>query len=223
MNRKRSLRSRLDRLERSVGGEGQTASMTLEFPIDITLAKALRDDCMRVEQIRLAECEKRFGPVTPADIEEKRVLNERIAEGTKAVGSPPDNYGREYNKERERLEDLKHMREWPYFTRHLDHLEDTEEALLTARVRAFEASPEGRTRQRIHKLTWDRISNRLDAVGESELEDLEKLYPPLPLGPKQIRLNELAEPGLKAIEAELERREKEFEQERALKRRNKND
>jgi hypothetical protein len=65
----------------------------------------------------------------------------------------------------------------------LSEAEDAEEAQLTARVAAFEESPEGLARQRILELEYADFSRRLSSAETDELESLRKAYPDLPPDP----------------------------------------
>ena len=65
----------------------------------------------------------------------------------------------------------------------LSEAEDAEEAQLTARVAAFEESPEGRARNRIVELEFDSFSRALTDTETEELESLRKIYPDLPADP----------------------------------------
>jgi hypothetical protein len=66
----------------------------------------------------------------------------------------------------------------------LSETEDAEEAQLTARVAAFEESPEGRARSRIFVLKLKSFSSSgLSDAETEELESLRKVYPDLPPDP----------------------------------------
>ncbi len=130
---------------------------TSEFVIDPGLARMLRDDSARLRQI--------------ADGEEEAMLRARIAETVQAIGCP-SNYGpREAGKDRNRLHHFYCKRRSPGGA--LSEAEDAEEAQVTARVAAFEESPEGRARSRIFQL-------KLSGAETEELESLRKIYPDLP-------------------------------------------
>jgi hypothetical protein len=103
----------------------------------------------------------------------------------RAIGCPA-NYGvREARKDQERLHHFHCKRISPPSCGGgaLSEVEEAEEAQLTARVAAFEESPEGRGRSRIFQLELANISRGLSDAEAEELASLLKIYPDLPPDP----------------------------------------
>jgi hypothetical protein len=101
--------------------------------------------------------------------------------------SCPANYGsKEARKDKDRLHHFYCKRISPPSCGGgaLSETEDAEEAQLTARVAAFEESPEGRARSRIFVLKLKSFSSSgLSDAETEELESLRKVYPDLPPDP----------------------------------------
>ena len=98
----------------------------------------------------------------------------------------PANYGpREARKDQDRLHHFYCKRISPPSCGGgaLSESEDAEEAQLTARIAAFEKSPEGLARQRIRELDFASFSRRISDAETEELESLQKAYPPDPNDP----------------------------------------
>jgi uncharacterized protein YnzC (UPF0291/DUF896 family) len=153
------------------------------FTIDAVVAKALRDDDKRVYELGQKEFR---GPLSAAEIKEQSELRERIADRAKAIGCPVGYGSRQFRIDRDRLH--------TFFCKRLSHpsktlteAEDAEEAQLTARVLAYQESPEGRALRRVSVLTLKNYSRSgLSAAEQSELDGLRKLYlsePPDPNDP----------------------------------------
>jgi hypothetical protein len=108
--------------------------------------------------------------------------------GGEAVGMPkrgtfscPANYGsKEARKDKDRLHHFycKRISLPSCGGRALSETEDAEEAQLTARVAAFEESPEGRARSRIFVLKLKSFSS--SGLSDAETEGLESLRKGLP-------------------------------------------
>ena len=150
-----------------------------DFIIDPGLAKALRDDSERLNQLGHKQSE---GPLSAAEEQEESSLRARIAETARAIGCPA-NYGpREARKDLDRLHSLYCKRISPPSCGGgtLSEAEDAEEAQLTARVAAYEESPEGHARSRIFQLKLADFSRGLGGAETEELQSLRKIYPDLP-------------------------------------------
>jgi hypothetical protein len=155
------------------------------FTIDLALAKRLRDDDVRLQELFQKEVNPKGngGPFSAADEQERAMLHARVAETTKAIRCPPGYGAIEARKDRWRLGDFFYkrltIRECGGM---LTDAEDTEEAQLTALLAAFDQTPEGRARDRILKL--DRLPHhRLSPTEQIELDILRELYPKLPPDP----------------------------------------
>jgi hypothetical protein len=160
---------------------------TSEFVIEPGLAQTLRDDSARLKQFALKEYSPSAhgGPLAPAEKEEEAMLRARITETARAIGCPA-NYGpREVLRDETRSHHFYCKRISPPSCGGgaLSEAEDAEEAQLTARVAAFEESPEGLARQRILELRYAGFSRRLSSAETDELESLRKAYPDLPPDP----------------------------------------
>jgi hypothetical protein len=104
----------------------------------------------------------------------------RVDETVKALRCPPGYGAVEARKDRHRLEDFFYKRlGMRRCGGTLTDAEDAEEAQLTARVAAFEQTPEGRGRCRILELERKRFYG-LSPAEQMELEILRGLYPELP-------------------------------------------
>jgi hypothetical protein len=176
MSRIRSLRARLDRLApRAIK---QNADSIPEFTIDPAVAKALRDDYERLNEL----CRKNFH--MPVNLEEESILCARIADRARAIECPAGYGAKEREEDEDRLSKFFYKRISPRGS--LSAAEDAEEAQLRARVAAFDETPEGRGRQRIRQL-W--LSGPpLSTAEKDEFDRLKRLYPPLPVDPHDPRL-----------------------------------
>jgi hypothetical protein len=154
------------------------------FTIDPAIAKRLRDDKMRLQELhRKASSPKQCGgPLSAAEEQEECVLRARIDETAKGLKCP-EGYGAiEARKDFQRVEDLFYERITP--RRSLTEAEDAEEAQLIARITAFGETPEGRARRRILEL---KHTYHCTAAEQSELDSLLTLYPALPPDPNPLR------------------------------------
>ena len=189
--RARSFRRRLDRLERSINkAEEQNKDRLAKFTVDPALVKALRDDHQRLWELNhkefLALNDKESKGLTVAEMEEKARLDKRIAENVKLLHLPPEYGEKEAELDRRRLDDfrIKHMTPRARFS----EAEVAEEAQLRARVSAFEETPEGRGRKRIHELAraflfQKTLYGQVNAAEQNEYDRLTELYPPVKLPP----------------------------------------
>jgi len=175
----RSFRRRLDQLERASNkAKEQNKPRPFKFTIDPALAKVLRDDYER-------SLEFNGKSLSVADMEEKAILDKRIANSVKLVRLPPEYGAKEAELDRRRLRDDFTKRRTPR-TRFSD-AEDAEEAQLRARVLAFEQTPEGRGRKRLDELGSDlvfqKMFGKLNTAEQDEYDRLSELYPSLDLPP----------------------------------------
>jgi hypothetical protein len=175
------LRARLDRISPSASPDG-----TGDFIVDRALAKALRDDGERLNELgrkRLAPSQH-GGPLTAAELEEESHLPVRIAERARTIVLPLGYGAKEALRDANRLEKLFYKRITPPCGGGpLTEAEDAEEAELTARVAAFDESPEGCARRRIRELEMRDFRGGRSAAEQNELDSLRTLYPDLPLDP----------------------------------------
>jgi hypothetical protein len=180
----RSLRARLDRLTRSTNRTiGQEKDHASDFTIDPALAKAIRDDCERLNVLfhkRWAPSGYR-GPPSASGKEEEQMLHARIAERASAISCPPGYGQRECFNDYDRLDKFFCKRLSPPLCGGgpFSDAEDAEEAQLRARVEAFRESPEGHARQRIGELSCKKSSG-LSTAEQSELDSLQTIYPYVP-------------------------------------------
>jgi|ERR1700730_4039614 hypothetical protein len=167
-------------------GSGELIDSASLFNMDPALAKRLRDDDVRLHELFQKEVNPKEsgGPLTAADEQERVMLRARVDETVKALRCPPGYGAVEARKDRHRLEDFFYkrlaMRRRCGDT--LTDAEDAEEAQLTARVAAFDQTPEGRGRCRILELERARFHG-LSPAEQMELEILRGLYPELPPDP----------------------------------------
>jgi hypothetical protein len=212
----RRLLARLDRLEKMPKPVPGT------FRIEPALAKALRDDQRRFDELWQARKNQNFllnetpgnGGHQIAPSEEEAMLRDRIDRMLDTVVCPPSYGARQAKKDKFLIHSpLRESR---------SAAEDAEQAQLTARVLAFSRTPEGRARDRIAELGWKRLEsletfrNGLRAADQSELDQLQTLYPDLPLDPDNpldqvlIRMNE-HKAKQRALEAEAQKHAQEDE------------
>ena len=155
------------------------------FVIEPALAKAIRDDKRRLTELFVKGNGELYfkqgitsdpgSPLTAAEVQEEAEVRERIAERLKAIECPANYREPEALKDNWRLGELRHK---PVLTA----AEETEETQLTARVAAYEATPEAHARSRISELFMLGYRTRLSAA-EAELKSLQSLYPRLPPHP----------------------------------------
>src|SRR3974390_1920211 len=141
----RRLRARLDRLtppaKSTIRGEDL---LPFNFKIDPTLAKALRDDHKRAEEL------ERKRSLFDEPTEEERTLLARIAERASAISCPAGYGFSDVLDDKARLDVLEPdslALRW-YGHLKLNNVEDPDalEAHLIARIEAFNQTPEGRAR-----------------------------------------------------------------------------
>jgi hypothetical protein len=149
----RRLLARLDRLEKMPKPVPGT------FRIDPALAKALRDDERRFDELLQARKKQYFllnetpgnGGQQIAPSEEEAMLRARIDRMLDTIVCPPS-YGAWQAKKDRYIRDF-------HYKDPRSAAEDAEHAQLTARVLAFSRTPEGRARDRIAVLGWKRFES----------------------------------------------------------------
>jgi hypothetical protein len=188
----RSFRRRLDRLERAITEtKEQSKDRLAKFTVDPALVNALRDDHQRLSELNhrefLALNDKESEGLTVAEMEEKAILDKRIADSVKLLRLPSGYGAKEAELDRRRLRVFEQERNRMEPRARSSYVEDAEEEQLRARFSAFEVTPEGRGRKQMRELQlpvfiqqYDGKSNTFD---QYELARLEKLYPPLELPP----------------------------------------
>jgi hypothetical protein len=145
------------------------------FIIEPVLARAIRDDIERLSELR-----RHGGRLSDAEEQEDSRIRERIAETAKAIGCPVGYGATQARKDRHRLTDLFYKRLSPPPYGRLTDAEDAEEAQLTARIAAFDETPEGLARGRIRQLRLQRFRSTAE---QNELESLRQCHPDLPPDP----------------------------------------
>jgi hypothetical protein len=149
----RRLLARLDRLEK------MPKPVPGAFRIDPALAKALRDDQRRFDELWQARKNQNFllnetpgnGGHQIAPSEEEAMLRDRIDRMLDTVVCPPSYGARQAKKDKFLIHSpLRESR---------SAAEDAEQAQLTARVLAFSRTPEGRARGRIAELGRKRFES----------------------------------------------------------------
>jgi hypothetical protein len=145
-----SLHKRLDKLPPPKPVDPQR-EMDRQYPIDIGVAKALRDDCLRLNFFTV-----NGGPHNAAEKNEESHIRKRIAETARQIGCPPTYRTKESFRDGKLLHPLQMKRLTPNVP--LTEAEDTEEALLTARIEAFKESPEERAQYRLFELFLKKTS-----------------------------------------------------------------
>jgi hypothetical protein len=175
----KQLRARLDRLERLVKlneTKAEERKLPYEFSIDPALAKAIRDDYKRLEELEkkdLIAFWKRRARNHP-DPPEERMLHARIAERARTISCPAGYGFNEAWDDRMRVSIRGSEEDWPWLA-HLTPLkDDAAEAQSIARIEAFNQSPEGRARERIRSLDHIKWPS---AEELSERDRLLTLYP----------------------------------------------
>lgn len=155
-----------------------------DFTIDPVVARAIRDDYARLTKL----VQKRYSPgsLSAAEEQEDSRLRARIAELAKAIGCPVGYGALQARKDSDRLHQLFCKRiSPPSCGGGLRDAEDAEEAQLTARVKAYEQSPEGLARSRILDLEMKAFWGGRTTTEQSELDGLRALYPNPPLDPDE--------------------------------------
>jgi hypothetical protein len=163
-------------------GSAKLIDGTGAFTIDNAAAKALRDDDHRLGELLRKKCD---GPLSATEVEEESELRIRIADRARAIGCPAGYGARQARNDSNRLHQLycKRMSPSSCGGGALSNTEDLEEAQLTARVAAFNESPEGCARRRIRDLELQDFSGGRSAVEQDELDNLVTLYPDMSLDP----------------------------------------
>jgi len=170
----RALRNRVLRLEQfAAKATAMSDPVCDQFQIDLDLAKQIRDDDWRAYQLSRKGFNMRL---TAAEHEERSKIRQRVIENARGIVVPPGYGMSQANRDADRNRVLFRKRlKFPY--RKLSPAEDVENAVLTARLKAFRQSPEAIARRRISDL--QRSSKR----SPSEVEELQQLvlkYLPLP-------------------------------------------
>jgi hypothetical protein len=147
---------------------------TCNFIIDPVLARGVRDDCERLDELG------RKRELNSSEQLEKSWLRQRITTMATAIGCPFGYGPVQEMQDMNRLHDLRCKRIAPRGAL-LDH-EDAEEAQLRARLEAYLQSPEGLARSRIRELEW-KLPNYRTSAEQSELDALQALYPDPPPTP----------------------------------------
>jgi hypothetical protein len=196
----RRLRARLDRLEKTPLPVGVRS----DFRIDPAVAKVLRDDSRRVNELR------RNRGYIGARSEEEAMLRARIDRMADTIVCPAS-YGAWQAREDARL-----MSEREIIAN------DAKHAQLAARIAVFNRTPEGRARERIMELE-DKKWESLDAFfrglrpeDQKEVDFLKTLYPDLPPDPNdfmyELEMRVLEEAAKKeALKVEAQKRAQQHE------------
>jgi hypothetical protein len=148
-----------------------------QFTIDPVLARALRDDYRRRDEL----CRKR--PLNAAEELEYSWLSSRITKMAKAIECPAGYGAFQARRDDNRLYELYCKRISPCGDA-LPDAEDAEEAQLRARVAAYRESPEGLARRRICELERKKFREGCTTAEQSELDGLQARYPEPPLDPE---------------------------------------
>ena len=163
-------------------GTAKLIDGTGAFTIDNVVAKALRDDYHRLGELVRKKC---GNPLSAAELEEESNVRLSIGDRARAIGCPAGYGLKQAQQDNNRLHQLYCQRISPPSCGGgaLPDAEDAEEAQLTARVAAFEESPEGYARRRIRDLILQDFREGRSAAEQNELDSLRTLYPDLPLDP----------------------------------------
>jgi hypothetical protein len=168
----RGLRARLKRLEKKIKMIEPPRDVC-GFRVDPALAKALRDDHRRANELA-------HNYTSSAEWLEGTRLRERNVERAKSITCPADYGARQARRDENRLHDLSCKHNSPRGS--LTNAEDFEEAQLTARLAAYKETAEGRGRRRKFELMLQRFIG-LTPEEKSEYENLQTLYPDQPMDP----------------------------------------
>lgn len=145
------------------------------FVVDPAVARALRDDHLKLERTYF---------------EERKPLEARVAQIAQKLKCPAGYTALEARRDHKRLQELRHKRSSPPYR--LGKKDDAEEAHLTARIAAYDQSDQKRARSRISWLVRRApLEPAPPSQGDpeswrSELEQLQKLYPDLPPDPDEV-------------------------------------
>jgi hypothetical protein len=165
-----------------LAGTAKLIDVTGAFTIDNAVAKALREDYHRLGALQRKKC---GDPLSAAEVEEESNLRVSIGDRARAIGRPAGCGLKQAQQDNNRLHQLYCKRISPPSCGGgaLPDAEDAEEAQLTARVAAFDESPEGCARRRIRELEMQDFRGGRSAAEQNELDSLRTLYPDLPLDP----------------------------------------
>jgi hypothetical protein len=159
----RQFLARLDRLERM----RRSMAPPAKFAVDPLLARELRDDMRRLEELEADGSSKS---------EEMSKLGAGIWDFAKAIGYPLGYTSDQADKDRVRLDELHRKRGSPRAA--LSDSEDAEEAQLTARLWAFDVQPgpDDRGSGRVADLKFKAFERPLTFAEQKELEILRVIY-----------------------------------------------
>jgi hypothetical protein len=160
----RQFVARLDRLER----KRKSVAPATKFAVDPFLARVLRDDDRRLEQL---------DPYPSPVSEEASKLRAGIFVLARIIGCPLGYTDDQADRDRDRLDELGRKRRSPRGT--LSDAEDAEEAQLRARLTAFDVrkQPDNRGCRRLSDLTFEAFRRRLSFWEQKEVDCLRVIYP----------------------------------------------
>ena len=160
----RQLRARLNRIER----KRKLVAPAAEFAVDPFLAKVLRDDERRLEEL---------DPYPSPESEEASKLREGIFVLARIIGCPLGYTDNQACRDRDRLDELGRKRRSSRGP--LSGAEDAEEAQLRARLTAFDVrqEPDDRGWWRLSDLTFEAFRRRLTFSEQKEVDCLRVIYP----------------------------------------------
>jgi hypothetical protein len=156
--------------------------------IDLALARQIREDIKRVDHLDYGKLpnHRALRALTSSELEERSRLQERIRANSATFGCRTGYGMKECNADEDRLREMSYIGP-------RNEKEDTEQALLTARVSAFWATSEGQARRRIAKLAGQSFWASTRAKGfsrsgpppltsdeQEELDRLQARYPHVP-------------------------------------------
>jgi hypothetical protein len=160
---------------------GAGRDRSCDFAVDPELARALRDDYERLnELIRKSFLPSKNGsPLTSIEADEC-ALRARLVENAKKISCPASYGYKEKRKDDDRWCKFFYKRLSPRSCGggKLSDAEEAEEAQLIARILAFEQTPEGLARSRIRTLL---LTGNISSSDKRELDSLQALYPEVPL------------------------------------------
>jgi hypothetical protein len=184
-----------------------------EFMVDPTLAAKIRDDELRLKELRIRfDCRGSREPPTLAEFEDKAALEARIEETAIAIGCPPGYGSKERSIDFVLANRLSKKRTLVAPHNRLTEMELLLEAQAVARSAAYPLTPEQRARrpieERLGYLRW-----RIPRLGPAEREeytrlralypDFQERYPDLDAPPREPDPNSMSE-VIKAWRARME-------------------
>jgi hypothetical protein len=173
------LRGRVLRLEQLVvKAKAIRDPICEQFKIDPELARAIRDDDWRGYQLSRKSLKTKLSAVEQEILSKARV---GVIDRARTIIVPAGYGMSQVHKDANRNQRLFRKRLFAFPKNVLLPSEDAENALLTARIKAFRQSPEGCGRRRINQLfAKSRGSRSLTPDEKEELQRLAQQYPPLP-------------------------------------------